>query len=495
MTKNRFNLIDEAWIPVVDAGRVSLKEIFSNPNLKALGGNPVQKIALTKLLLAIAQSANTPQDDQAWSNLGADGLAKACLVYLEKWHDRFYLYGKKPFLQMPGIATATIQPFGAVLPEIATGNTTVHTQIQQEKTLDDSDKALLVLQLMGFGLGGKKTDNTAVLTQGYQGKTKENGKGMTGKPGSSIGFLGFLHNFLQGKNLHQSLWLNLFTQEKILLIKVFESGLGKAPWEAMPQGEADEIATKITQTLLGRLIPLSRFVLLAETGLHYSEGIVHLGYKDGVSDPSISVNYSTKTPKAIWVDTEKRPWRMLTALLSFMASQTKEVFTCPQLEFCLTRGVKNVSEIRLWSGGLRVSSNAGEQYVSGSDDFLESSIVLSTEFIGEIWFEHLQSEMTELDSLAKTLYGCVMSYNKHQLVEGKNKAAQATNLFWQLCESRFQDLVNGADDDPQRVALRKVFAAFVYQSFEHVCPKETARQLDAWAQSRPNLNIYLAQPK
>ncbi|SFR51584.1 type I-E CRISPR-associated protein Cse1/CasA [Thiomicrospira sp. ALE5] len=495
MTENRFNLIDEPWIPVVDVGRVSLKDIFSNPNLKALGGNPVQKIALTKLLLAIAQSANTPENDQAWLELGTEGLAKSCLAYLEKWHDCFYLYGEQPFLQMPAIAKAAIQPFGAVLPEIATGNTTVHTQIQQEKTLDDADKALLVLQLMGFGLGGKKTDNTAVLTQGYQGKTKENGKGMTGKPGSSIGFMGFLHNFLQGQNLQGSIWLNLFTQDQINQMRVFEAGLGQAPWEQMPAGEADTTAKSLSQSLMGRLIPLSRFLLLSKEGLHYSEGIVHAGYKEGVSDPSVSVNYSGKDPKAIWVDTEKRPWRMLTALLSFMATQTKEVFTCPQLEFGLTRGAKQLKQIGIWSGGLRVSSNAGEQYVSGSDDFLESTVSIPAECIGATWFEHLQSEVSELDALAKTLYGCVMSYYKHQLVEGKNQAARATNLFWQLCEGRFQELVNGADNAQQRFALRKVFAGFVYQAFELYCSKETARQLDAWAQSRPNLSKYLAQPK
>ena len=52
--ENRFNLIDEAWIPVVDVGLVSLNEVFSNADLKSLGGNPIQKIALIKLLLAIA---------------------------------------------------------------------------------------------------------------------------------------------------------------------------------------------------------------------------------------------------------------------------------------------------------------------------------------------------------------------------------------------------------------------------------------------------------
>jgi len=105
--ENRFNLIDEPWIPIVDVGRVSLKQLFDHSDYRALGGNPVQKIALTKLLLAIAQAAYTPEDDDDWDKLGADGVAKRSLEYLERWHDRFYLYGEKPFLQMPAIKVLT----------------------------------------------------------------------------------------------------------------------------------------------------------------------------------------------------------------------------------------------------------------------------------------------------------------------------------------------------------------------------------------------------
>lgn len=68
--ENRFNLIDEPWIAVVDVGLVSLTDIFSQPELRALGGNPVEKIALTKLLLAIAQAAATPTDDSDWQQMG-----------------------------------------------------------------------------------------------------------------------------------------------------------------------------------------------------------------------------------------------------------------------------------------------------------------------------------------------------------------------------------------------------------------------------------------
>ncbi len=50
--ENQFNLIDEPWIPVIDKGRLSLRQIFSDASNRGLGGNPLQKMAMTKLLLA-----------------------------------------------------------------------------------------------------------------------------------------------------------------------------------------------------------------------------------------------------------------------------------------------------------------------------------------------------------------------------------------------------------------------------------------------------------
>jgi CRISPR system Cascade subunit CasA len=497
--ENRFNLIDEPWIPIADVGRVSLKQIFIEPSYRALGGNPVQKIALTKLLLAIAQAAYTPQDDNYWKDLSSEGLAQNCLTYLEKHHEKFYLYGENPFLQMPEISEAKTQSIGAVLPEIATGNTTVLNGIQIEKQLDDAEKALLIIQLMGFALGGKKTDNTIVLSAGYMGKTNEKGKASTGKAGTSLGSRGsigggFLHNFLQSESLLETLWLNLLTQEQIQNLP-YANGLGIAPWEVMPKGEQCETAKGLQNSLMGRLLPLSRFCLLNDKGLHYSEGIAHLDYKDGMIDPSVAINPATKPPKALWVDTERRPWRFLTALLSFMEANSGG-FECHYVKQGLLRARTVVPQFGLWSGGLRVSSNAGEQYVSGSDDFVESVTFMDSDYLGEFWYSNLKLEMAELDQLAKIVYGATMGYFKNQKAEGKNQAAQASNLFWQLSERKFQDLVNACGQgEEQTNALRKDFAQFASTAYNTYCPNDTARQLNAWAENLPNLSKYLKNGK
>lgn len=495
--KNRFNLVDEPWIPVADHGRVSLRDIFSNPQYRSLGGNPIQKIALLKLLLAIAQAAATPDTEAEWQALGAEGLASRCLAYLHKWHGRFYLYGEQPFLQMPEIREAKLQSFGAVLPEVSTGNTTVLSQIQVERSLSDADRALLLLSLMGFALSGKKTDNSVVLSPGYAGKRNDKGKASTGKPGPSVGHMGFLHSFLLGESLQQSVWLNLLSHTQIRQMGIYPSGLGVAPWESMPEGEDCAVARELRQSMQGRLLPLSRFCLLAEDGLHYSEGIAHSGYKDGMIDPSMAVNYSGKDPKALWADPEKRPWRELTALLSFIDQSGGQGFQSWQLRAGLERARDVAEAFAIWSGGLRVSSNAGEQYASGRDDFVESIIWIHSELLGQNWFTQLKVEMDALDGLARNLYGRVMTFFKEQTVDGSKFAAQATQLFWQLCERDFQSLVDACDGSEQaalqRQQLRRRFAGYVHQAFDQSCPKETARQLDAWAKCRPNNSTYLKQ--
>lgn len=495
--KNHFNLIEEPWIPIADHGRVSLRAVFGNPEYRSLGGNPVQKIALLKLLLAIAQAAATPESRAEWQKLGSDALARTCLNYLEKWHHCFYLYGEQPFLQMPTIKLAKLQSFGAVLPEVATGNTTVLNQNQIERILAEDEKALLLLTLSGFALSGKKTDNSVVLTQGYAGKRNDKGKPSTGRPGPSVGHIGFLHSFLLGHSLQQTIWLNLLSHADIRRLGLYQQGLGTAPWEAMPQGEDCLVARKLRQSLMGRLIPLCRFCLLTDSGLHYSEGIAHPGYKDGIVDPSMAINYSGKDPKALWADPEKRPWRELAALLSFIDQSDGQGFQSWQLRIGVDRARDETPAFSIWSGGLRVSSNAGEQYVSGSDDFVESQIWFSSEMMGRNWFTQLKVEMKALDGLAKNLYGRVMAFFKEQSVDGGKLAAQATQLFWQLCERDFQALVdscNTADTTiVKRRQLRLRFASHVQQSFDLYCPKDTARQLDAWAKCRPNNSAYLKQ--
>lgn len=491
--ESNFNLIDEEWIPVVGVGKVSLGQIFKTKHYRSVGGNPVQKMAILKLLLAIAQAAHTPQDEDEWESIGESGLAAKCEEYLVKWHDRFDLYGNHPFIQIPEIKQAEIKNYGVLMPEVATGNTSVLTQWQKGSDFSNADKALLLVTQMAFALGGKKTDNAIVLSKNYAGKKNEAGRPATSKPGSAVAYMGLLHNIILGETLWQTVWLNLLSQEQIQESQLFPSGVGVPPWEKTPSGEDCVVARELKDSLMGRLVPVGRFCLLTDAGIHYSEGIQHDDYNSGKVDPTVAVIWGDKKTQVLWCNVDKRPWRELTALLGFISQGQSTGFNCLQLQVGIPRACKVASRFSLWSGGMAVSSNAGEQYLSGRDDFVESEIWLSSASLGEVWLEILRQEVRSLDEIGKILYVKVMGYFKDQLVDGKKYAADASNFFWHLCEADFQTLVGScsSQDTEKRHELRVRYAGYVQTAYDKFCHKNTARQLDTWVKNRPNLGKYL----
>lgn len=513
---NRFNLIDEKWIPVANQGLASLTDIFTNQQFTALGGNPIQKIAITKLLLAIAQAAYTPSDDDDWLQLGAKGMAEKALIYLNEKKDCFWLYGEKPFLQMPAIKELIIKRMEAELqcakkgaktqeaidrslptsigpgfiPDLPSENNTILTQSNIYSIDSDAEKAVFLVTLMNFALGGKRVaKGLPAFSQDCATKTD------SAKAGPSIGnHWGYLHSFLQCGHLIESVWLNLLTRENIKNNASWTSGLGCPPWEAMPMGEICQTAIALKESYMGCLVGLCRFVLFEGSGVYYLEGIQYPSHKNGWREPSISVLEETSGVKILWVDPNKRPWRSLTSLLSFMSNSSTVSFDCQQIRIGYKR-VKlcNVQKVGLWSGGLKVRANSGDQSAKGDDDFVESEFSLETSCLGKEWFLQLKLEMGNMDELANSIYSCTLRFYKLQLavIEGKRQAAQASNLFWQLAEQHFQKLINACGNNTSE-AMRPEFAKNALKAYDTYCPKDTARQLDAWAACRPQLGKYLS---
>jgi CRISPR system Cascade subunit CasA len=113
------------------------------------------------------------------------------------------------------------------------------------------------------------------------------------------------------------------------------------------------------------------------------------------------------------------------------------------------------------------------------------------------WFDNLKLEMQALDDdLADKVKKSTWFYFKSQNVDGKNQSAAAENLFWQLSERKFQDLVNACrEGEEQTKALRKDFSQFASTAYNTYCPNDTARQLNAWAENLPNFGKYLKNGK
>jgi CRISPR system Cascade subunit CasA len=263
----------------------------------------------------------------------------------------------------------------------------------------------------------------------------------------------------------------------------------------MPTGEDCAKARELKTTYLGRLVPLGTFALLADDGLHYSEGIHYPGYLEGGFDISIGVDFSAKKPRAFWVDTEKRPWRQLTSLLAFLANE-ENTFDCYQLRLGLSRAKTTLNSIGIWSGGLKVSDKAGEKFFSATDDFVESEFSFESSWLEKDWFLRFKSEMINIEDIARRVKNATYFFHKSEIKDSKGKdkrassiAEQAQNLFWQLSEQYFQALINACGTDTAE-SLRPIYAQIALKAYDTYCPKDTARQLDAWAASRPQLGKY-----
>lgn len=480
---NRFNLINDPWIPVENEGLHGLMDVLTNTSFTKLHCMVLDKISILKLLLAIGQSAFTPKDDEEWLGVGLYGFIEKVRDYLIGFSDKFYLYGDEPFLQYTCLDKLIKEKksFGNFIPSIAVGNTSVVTQWQVERTLSDAEKAQLLIRQMAMAFSGKKVDNSVTLTPGYKEKSK------SGKAGPGVGSYGLLHSFYTGDSIAETVYFNLLTQKDLENLPMFRQGIGVAPWEKMPAGEDDEIARNLKSSLMGRLVSLSRFCYLYEDGIKVTEGLIHLNYKDGVYDPSVCVIDGGKEPKALWSDAEKKPWRQLEALLGFLGSSS--VNGCMQLKLPAER-IKRLNKcFGVWAGGLQLSSNSGEQYLTGTDDEVQSEILLPEPACqGEFWFTKFCNVVTKLNDMATSLKISVRRYLDEFSEQNDGILKQVTLDFWQHAEKFSQELVTNCYTENMEEVQKiiKKCAGFSRDIYDKHCPSNTPKQMKAWAKHRFN---------
>jgi CRISPR system Cascade subunit CasA len=491
---NRFNLVYEPWIPIKDHPRVSLRDLFETPDLKSVFGNAIQKLALLKLFLAIAQRACTPRDDRDWQALGSQGLANKCLEYLESNTDLFWLYGEKPFLQKADLAEKKTNKGKSIpvsvlgrdyIPDLAANNDSILFESQQDQVLSDAEKAVFIVTLMNYSLGGKRVaKDVPPWTGGYAGKTN------SAKGAPSIGnYEGYLNSHLLGGSILDTIWLNLFTRAQLEKYPQWKQDRLIPPWEDMPTGEDDRAARMLKGSFMSTLCAMSRFVLLQDDGIIYVEGLQYPSHKEGWREPFMT--YSTDG-KMLWCNPSKKPWRNLTALLGTSFNVSDSPFDCPQISLLLPRARKARETLGIWSGGLKVRTTAGDMGVKQTDDYIDTEIFLRTKDLGEPWFASLENEMLGLDRLSKALWSSVNRYHedlgsKKSLVIGK-----ALEMFWELCGRHAQAIVDVCNDRQKMQTLRQIFVGYANQAYDKYCPNDSARQMIAWAQHTPNTFNYIS---
>lgn len=233
-----FNLIDEPWIRVVDAGggvrEVGIREaLLEAGSFRGLAGElPTQDFALLRMLLAVVQRAvfpgapATPEDGlDAWEDIWQSGSLPTGPIddYLRQWRHRFNLVDEEsPFLQTPGLRTAKGEwkDLSVIIPD-SPGAGAMYTRHDPDRPIGLGEAARWVVHCMSYDVSGIKS--------GAVGDPRV--KGGKGYP-LGIGWCGWLGGIaVEGDTLFETLMLNTIADRE-------ETRSGTPAWEQPVPGPA-----------------------------------------------------------------------------------------------------------------------------------------------------------------------------------------------------------------------------------------------------------------
>ena len=497
MGSKTFNLALQPWIKLEGADSVGLRELFALEEPPKLAGTPTERFVVFRLLLAVLQAACTLEEDDDLEGLSIEEMKANAVEYLDIHADAFDLFDEKhPFLQYPQVVSEKkALPAGALVLGVCTGNATLLLESNSASELTAAEEAYLLLHQLILGFGGKKADMTIILSKDLQKRGSA--------PASPALGRGWLHSVPLGKDLFSSLWLNLLTEADLRSnAKQLTTGIGRPAWEHMPDSEDSEAALTYAASLQGRLLPLSRFCLLEETGMfNMTTGIAYPPITSGVADPSVSLKaLKGGVYSALRAQTGEQPWRQIESILAFDGKYGKE--GCWLMNEARNRGSEDdgTACVGVWCVGLQISDKAGEQYFSAQDGFVEQKFMLHSGWEAGGFLARYVDGMKKVSDLSKILYSCVASYfdelTGNSSDKGgktsdaaKKRAAAAVESFWRLADTKGSEFVNQCSIGECSNLIR-IFAGYVETLYFQACTAEGARQLLTWAKQRPNLSKF-----
>ena len=141
---------------------------------------------------------------------------------------------------------------------------------------------------------------------------------------------------------------------------------------------------------------------------------------------------------------------------------------------------------------MEVSSNSGEQYLSGENDYIESEFYLAEGSLSGDNFPVYEQLMQDVDSYAKFLYSSVSAYYKKMNCDtGAQLATKAKSIFCNVMEPRAQEIIQLAFSDQNEEKIKKIkeekkiWFRTLCDIYDEVCPHETPRQLSSWIKTHP----------
>jgi len=393
--------------------------------------------------------------------------------YLQAHKDEFNLYGNRPFLQVTALEPTNNAVVDKLDFGLSAGHNTVlfdHAATPEGRVHTPAWCALMLLTYQCFSPGG-----TIGETKWSGVPTGRNSNHAPCVEGSA------LHTLIRGQNMLESIYMNLLTKKL-----VEEAGLqwGRPIWEIDPTNPPNEPPLKDTvTTYLGRLVPLSRGVLLdpATPKMTLVNGLTYpkLPEVREVSATVLLRNIGKQEQQSyLGTDPAKHPWRELGSILAI----TRKNRTGGALSLLNLSSAQDTI-IDIWTGGLAADKgkviDAAEWTFSISQSMLERATL------------HKYKKGVELAAKAEQALGKSISTYCSDLKRENTLGPKAKSHFWSILDSSYRILLQVASSQDLTLAERwyPVVQEAMEQAYDATCPHETPRQIQAFAHGRKSLRV------
>lgn len=210
MKPPEYNLLDEPWVPVRllngTITEVGLLELLQrSTDIADLACElPTQNIAIQRLVLAVAYRVATPLDAEEWLEQLEEGAPiEQMIEYLEKWRERFYLFGGQyPFMQVADLRTPkdTVSGLEKLIADVPNGEQFFTTRNGKAlERISAAEAARWVVHTQAY-------DPSGIRSGAVGDREVKGGKGYPIGP-AWCGHLGLV--WLKGRNFNETLLLNL----------------------------------------------------------------------------------------------------------------------------------------------------------------------------------------------------------------------------------------------------------------------------------------------
>jgi len=304
------NLATDPWIPVTrsDGKRqlASLEDVFRDDEcIRDLAVCPHERIAIMRLLLAVAHAGIGGPGSQSDWEAARDRIGPAAIIHLQKYLHLFELFGESSrFSQLYSGTRYGLKPdpkepmwAGKLELALATGNnpTVFDNAGTEPRAFPPAELARMLLA--------------------YQACSPLIGRGYKGRSPCVEGNM--LHTLLRGANLLETLWLNLLDRETVEATYGVGSW-GQPIWLAMPHSPADKDSIRnATTTYLGRLVLLPRKIWLADDlrTIALDNGLEYPAWDGDPAEPSATVIVKDKKERKVFAARlDRAVWRDLPSL-------------------------------------------------------------------------------------------------------------------------------------------------------------------------------------